>query len=94
MKKIIYNLIVCILFVFLLNGCTYTDSERYIDDSGREWKYCLELQEVKVGKTVVFTIYSDNEDLTFEQVWLKIFSSDTKLTESIPDFYLKSISSL
>lgn len=62
--------------------------QNYEDEMGRAWQYRLELSGCK---NVVFTIYSNDENLCFEQIWQSIISSDSRVTQAIPEFHLISI---
>ena len=92
MKKIC-----CILILSLLIGglagsyIKSNNTQNYEDETGGNWKYELELSGYKNGKNIIYDVYSNDENLSFEQVWQSIISSDSQSAQAISEFYLISI---
>lgn len=91
MKKKILTICILGLLIFNLVGCNNNDGY-YVQEMGKEYKYKLELTGTlpnAKGESII-TVYSNEEDLTFEQVAEVMFSSDLNKIKSL-DIYVEDI---
>lgn len=91
MKKKILIICTLSLLIFNLVGCNNNDGY-YVQEMGREYKYKLELTGTlpNAEGECTITVYSNEEDITFEQVAKVMFSSSLEEINSL-DVYVENI---
>lgn len=91
MKQLSIILCVVTLIVMLIGCNNITNNSKYVDPEGKSYKYKLELSGItpNAEKETTLIILTNDNTLTFDDVYKSLYSSNSKDSESV-DFYLLS----